>query len=107
METDVLVLGSGSAGLFFALTVAEHSSRRVLIVTKKERSESNTNYAQGGIAAVDDKQDSVAAHVRDTLIAGAGLCHEDAVNVLVTEGPERVNDLIELGARFTRTRSGK
>src|SRR5947209_17860704 len=107
MDTDVLVLGSGSAGLFFALYVAEHSSLRVLVVTKKERSESNTNYAQGGIASVVDTEDSHEAHVIDTLIAGAGLCHEDAVRVLVTEGPERVKDLIELGARFTHTSSGK
>lgn len=107
METDVLVLGSGSAGLFFALTIAEHSSLRVLIVTKKERSESNTNYAQGGIAAVEDTADSIEAHIQDTLIAGAGLCHEDAVRVLVTEGPQRVNDLVQLGADFTRTKGGK
>lgn len=107
MDTDVLVLGSGSAGLFFALTVAEQSALRVLIVTKKDRSESNTNYAQGGIASVEDNQDSLQAHVQDTLIAGAGICHEDAVEVLVREGPARVNDLIDLGARFTRGRGGK
>jgi L-aspartate oxidase len=106
-NTDVLVLGSGSAGLFFALTVAEHARARVLVVTKKERSESNTNYAQGGIASVASANDSLEAHYRDTLIAGAGLCHEDAVRILVTEGPERVNDLINLGADFTRNRSGK
>ncbi|MDP4198866.1 MAG: L-aspartate oxidase [Bacteroidota bacterium] len=107
METDVLVLGSGSAGLFFALTIAEHSSFRVLIITKKERSESNTNYAQGGIASVESEEDSLEAHIQDTLIAGAGLCHQDAVDVLVREGPDRVNDLIELGASFTRSRGGK
>ncbi len=107
MDTDVLVLGSGSAGLFFALTVAEQTRSRILLITKKERSESNTNYAQGGIAAVESESDSPEAHLRDTLIAGAGLCHEDAVRVLVSEGPARVNDLIRLGARFTRTKSGK
>ena len=64
----------------------------MLIVTKKERSESNTNYAQGGIASVVGGEDSLEAHVRDTLVAGAGLCHEDAVRVLVHEGPERVRD---------------
>ena len=80
---------------------------RVLIVTKKERSESNTNYAQGGIASVEGDEDSLESHFRDTITVGAGLCHEDAVRVLVNEGPERVNDLIELGARFTRTRGGK
>ena len=79
----------------------------VLVITKKDRSESNTNYAQGGIASVVDEMDSLEAHVRDTLIAGAGLCHEDAVRVLVKEGPERVADIIALGARFTRTSGGK
>lgn len=106
-ETDVLVLGSGSAGLFFALTVAEHTGMRVLVVTKKERSESNTNYAQGGIASVVRDSDSLEAHVQDTLIAGAGLCHEDAVRVLVKEGPERIGDLIALGAQFSKTRVGE
>jgi L-aspartate oxidase len=80
---------------------------RVLIVTKKERSESNTNYAQGGIASVASNEDSLESHFQDTITVGAGLCHEDAVRVLVNEGPERVNDLINLGARFTRTSTGK
>lgn len=76
-------------------------------MTKKERSESNTNYAQGGIASVIDEHDTYESHVQDTLIAGAGLCHEDAVRVLVEEGPQRVADLVELGAHFTKTRTGK
>ncbi len=80
---------------------------RVHVVTKKERSESNTNYAQGGIASVVNEADSLEAHVRDTLIAGAGLCHEDAVRVLVTEGPERIRDVMALGAQFSKTRSGE
>jgi L-aspartate oxidase len=79
---------------------------RIVVVTKKERYESNTNYAQGGIASVLDPHDTFEAHVHDTLIAGAGLCHEDAVRVLVEEGPDRVLDLIELGARFTKDRKG-
>ncbi len=79
---------------------------RVLIVTKKERSESNTNYAQGGIASVASNDDSLESHYLDTITAGAGLCHEDAVRVLVNEGPSRVKDLIDLGARFTHTRDG-
>jgi L-aspartate oxidase len=93
--------------LFFALEVAQQSKLRVLIITKKSRSESNTNYAQGGIASVVAEHDSLEAHIRDTLIAGAGLCHEDAVRVLVEEGPERVRELIQLGAKFTRTPTGK
>ena len=106
-ETDILVLGSGSAGLFFALECAKHSKLNILVVTKKERSESNTNYAQGGIASVMNEHDSYEAHIRDTLIAGAGLCHEDAVKILVEEGPLRIRDLMELGAKFTHDKSGK
>ena len=83
-----------------------NSRLKVIVVTKKERSESNTNYAQGGIASVVDELDSFDAHIRDTLIAGAGLCHEDAVTTLVHEGPECLQELIQLGTRFTKTSSG-
>ena len=83
-QFDYLVLGSGIAGLSFALKVAPRG--RVAIVTKKDRAESNTNYAQGGIAAVTSKEDSFELHVRDTLEAGAGLCDVEAVETLVTEG---------------------
>ncbi|MDP4219718.1 MAG: L-aspartate oxidase [Bacteroidota bacterium] len=107
ISTDILVLGSGSAGLFFALQVAKRSKLRIHIITKKERSESNTNYAQGGIASVMNEHDSYESHIRDTLIAGAGLCHEDAVRVLVEEGPQRIQDLIDLGTQFTHDESGK
>ena len=96
---DFLVLGSGIAGLSFALKVAPRG--RVAIVTKKDRAESNTNYAQGGIAAVTSKEDTVELHVRDTLTAGAGLCREDAVRTIVQEGPGRIAELIELGMHFT------
>ncbi|MBU6399384.1 MAG: L-aspartate oxidase, partial [Verrucomicrobia bacterium] len=96
---DFLVLGSGIAGLSFALRVAKQG--RVAIVTKKNRAESNTNYAQGGIAAVTSKEDSFELHVRDTLEAGAGLCHEAAVRTIVSEGPARIAELIELGMRFS------
>jgi L-aspartate oxidase len=96
---DVLVLGSGIAGLSFALKVAPNS--RVAIVTKKSRAESNTNYAQGGIAAVTSKEDSFDIHVRDTLEAGAGLCHEDVVRTIIEEGPARIAELIELGMKFS------
>jgi L-aspartate oxidase len=73
----------------------------VAIVTKKDRAESNTNYAQGGIAAVTSKEDSVELHVRDTLTAGAGLCQEDVVRTIVREGPARIAELIELGMQFS------
>src|SRR2546427_6363448 len=96
---DFLVLGSGIAGLSFALKVAPRG--RVAIITKKNRAESNTNYAQGGIAAVTSKEDSVELHVRDTLEAGAGLCKEDVVRTIIQEGPARIAELIELGMHFS------
>jgi L-aspartate oxidase len=98
-EFDYLVLGSGIAGLSFALKVAAHG--RVAIITKKNRAESNTNYAQGGIAAVTSREDSFEMHVRDTLEAGAGLCKESAVRTIVEEGPARIQELIELGMKFS------
>jgi L-aspartate oxidase len=99
-RVDFLVLGSGIAGLSFALKVAPHG--RVAIVTKKQRAESNTNYAQGGIASVWAADDSFEAHVEDTLTAGAGLCHRDLVELVVREGPARIRDLIALGTHFSR-----
>ncbi|HEV3049772.1 MAG TPA: FAD-dependent oxidoreductase, partial [Longimicrobium sp.] len=100
MQADVVVVGSGIAGLSFALKVAKYGT--VALITKKSRPESSTNWAQGGIAAVFGEDDSPALHMEDTLVAGAGLCHPDAVDVLVREGPERVRDLMDLGVRFTR-----
>ena len=99
-QSDFLILGSGIAGLSFALRAARHGS--VTVLAKRGRSESNTAHAQGGIAAVLSPLDSVEQHVQDTLIAGAGLCRERAVRVAVEEGPARVRELIELGAEFTR-----
>ena len=96
---DFLVLGSGIAGLSFALKVAGRG--RVAIITKKNRAESNTNYAQGGIAAVTSKEDSFEMHVRDTLDAGAGLCKEAVVRQIVEEGPARIAELIEFGMKFS------
>jgi len=96
---DVLVIGSGIAGLSFALRAAEHGT--VAVMTKKERAESSTNYAQGGIAAVMAEDDTVGLHVRDTLLAGAGLCHRDAVELLAREGADRVRDLMSWGVQFT------
>jgi L-aspartate oxidase len=96
---DFLILGSGIAGLTFALKVAPRG--RVAIITKKHRAESNTNYAQGGIAAVTSKEDSFGLHVRDTLEAGAGLCKEEVVRTIIQEGPARIAELIELGMKFS------
>ncbi|MGQ9658475.1 MAG: FAD-dependent oxidoreductase, partial [Fimbriimonadales bacterium] len=104
MEYDFLVLGSGIAGLTFALNAAPHGT--VAILTKKQRSESNTNYAQGGIATAVGADDSWELHLHDTLIAGAGLCERDAVEVLVREGPRLIRWLIELGAQFDRNPDG-
>lgn len=84
VETDVLVIGSGIAGLFTAIKASEQ--QRVLMITKKSLLESNTRYAQGGIAAVIAEDDSPAYHLQDTLVAGAGLCRSEAVEVLVNEG---------------------
>lgn len=97
-ETDVIVIGAGIAGLYAAIQASKH--HRVTIITKKSLFESNTRYAQGGIAAVISEEDSPIFHLQDTLIAGAGLCSEDAVNVLVYEGPTRVKELISLGTSF-------
>jgi L-aspartate oxidase len=99
-QFDYLVLGSGIAGLSFALQASRHGT--VAMLAKRGRSETNTVYAQGGIAAVLAPHDTVEEHIRDTLVAGAGLCREEAVRVAVTEGPARVRELIELGAEFTR-----
>src|SRR5881392_951814 len=98
-QFDFIVLGSGIAGLTFALKVASHG--RVAIITKKKRADSNTNYAQGGIASVTSKEDSFEAHVRDTLEAGAGLCREEVVRTIVEEGPARIQELIDFGMRFS------
>ncbi len=99
MKTDVLIIGSGIAGLYAALNIDPEFE--VYIVTKKNSAESNTNYAQGGIASVIDPTDSFQKHIEDTLIAGAGLCNKETVEILVKEGPERIYDLVDLGTKFT------
>jgi L-aspartate oxidase len=99
VASDYLVIGSGIAGLSFALQAAAHG--KVAIVTKREITESATNYAQGGIASVYSKEDTFDAHVKDTLIAGAGICHEDVVRMVVEEGPQVISNLIEWGVKFS------
>jgi L-aspartate oxidase len=98
-DYDFLVLGSGIAGLSFALKMAD--SGRVAVITKKRSTDSNTNYAQGGIACVTSEEDSFELHVRDTLQAGAGLCDERVVRSFVADGPARIQELIEFGIRFS------
>ncbi|MDG2335643.1 MAG: L-aspartate oxidase [Myxococcota bacterium] len=101
MKFDFLVIGSGVAGLHFALRVADRG--RVAIVTKRRASESATNYAQGGIAAVMNSEDSFDAHVQDTLYAGAGLCDEDVVHFVIERGPRAIDDLLKWGVNFDRS----
>jgi len=97
-QYDFVVIGSGIAGLTFALKAAQHGS--VAVVTKRKGVDSNTAVAQGGIACVTSDEDSFELHVRDTLEAGAGLCDEAAVRTIVMEGPKRVAELVSLGLHF-------
>jgi len=99
IESDFLVIGSGIAGLSYALQAADHGS--VAIVTKRDIGESATKYAQGGIASVFSAEDSFEAHIEDTMVAGAGICHEDVVRMVVEEGPQTIRNLIEWGVKFT------
>lgn len=103
-KTDFLIIGSGIAGLSYALKVAHLG--QVTIVTKKARVDSATNLAQGGIAAVLDGTDCFADHVADTLASGAGICHEGVVRQVVQGGPDRIKELIELGVRFNQNEQG-
>src|SRR3954453_10772816 len=97
-DYDFVVIGSGIAGLSFAWKAAQHGS--VAVVTKRKGSDSSTAWAQGGIACVTSGEDSFELHVQDTLGAGAGLCDEAVVRTIVTEGPERIRELMELGLQF-------
>ncbi|MBW4890411.1 L-aspartate oxidase [Mucilaginibacter sp. HMF5004] len=104
-DVDFLVIGSGIAGLSFALKAAKHG--KVLIVTKSNEDESNTKYAQGGVAVVvDKKDDSFEKHIKDTLIAGDGLCDKEIVEIVVKEGPERIQEIIDYGTNFDKTNQG-
>ena len=108
MQTDILVIGSGIAGLTYAIKIAEACpDKKVLVVTKSSSDETNTKYAQGGIAVVNDlDNDSFAKHIEDTIIAGDGLCNEEIVEIVVKEGTLRVNEIIEWGARFDKDAEG-
>ncbi|MGH7441822.1 MAG: L-aspartate oxidase, partial [bacterium] len=105
-RSDVLILGSGIAGLATALKAAEQGLS-VTVLAKRKAEETNTSRAQGGIASVLDAEDSFVSHINDTLKAGAGLCRTNVVEAVVKEGPERIADLVRWGVRFTRVGPGK
>ncbi len=109
MRADYLVIGSGIAGLTYALRVAYHNKdHSVVVVTKGDKDESNTKYAQGGIATVHDRNmDSFEQHIEDTLIAGDGLCNEAVVRMVVEEGPARLQELIDWGVKFDENNTGE
>src|SRR5215831_19530706 len=108
MQTDFLVIGSGIAGLTYALKIAEtFPGKTVMIITKTTADETNTKYAQGGVAVVNDlENDSFEKHIEDTLVAGDGLCNQRVVEIVVKEGPERVNEIIDWGAKFDKEPDG-
>jgi len=108
MQTDFLIIGSGIAGLTYALKVAQHCpDKQVTVVTKATPDETNTKYAQGGIAVVNDlENDSFEKHIEDTLIAGDGLCNKEVVEIVVKEGPARVQEIIDWGAQFDKDPQG-
>jgi len=105
-EYDLVIVGSGIAGLSFALKVAQ-AGYRVAIFTKKDKAESNTNYAQGGIAAVTSAGDDLEKHVEDTLEAGDGLCDPEVVRDILRDGPSRIQDLVDLGVSFSSLDDGR
>jgi L-aspartate oxidase len=108
IQTDFLVIGSGIAGLSYAMKVAQHHpDKKVLVITKSRADETNTKYAQGGIAGVTDfEHDSYDKHIQDTLVAGDGLCNPHTVEIVVKEGPQRIREIIEWGTRFDKDSEG-
>ena len=109
METNILIIGSGVAGLTLAVKLAERfPKKKITVVTKAHQSESNTKYAQGGVAAVFDlKEDSFQKHIEDTLIAGDGLCDKSVVKMVIKDGPQRLKELMEWGANFDTEANGE
>ena len=108
MQTDFLVIGSGVAGLTYAIKTAKaFPGKSITIITKTTADETNTKYAQGGVAGVWDANDSFEKHIEDTLIAGDGLCNKKIVEIVVKEGPERIKEIIGYGADFDKDESGE
>lgn len=104
VRCDFLVIGSGIAGLAFALKAAEKG--KVCVITKAKMDDCSTNYAQGGIAAVMYEPDNFDKHVRDTMVAGAGYCNEEVVRMVVSEAPARIREMIEMGVDFDKKSDG-
>jgi len=104
-QYDFLVIGSGLGGLSFALKAAAYG--KVCLIAKSELEETNTRYAQGGIAAVTYEPDSLEKHVKDTLVAGDHLCNEEVVKLVVKEGPAQIRELIQWGTEFDKESNGK
>src|ERR1700712_4497218 len=109
IQTDFLVVGSGIAGLTYALKMAQHfPDKKVTVITKTRTDETNTKYAQGGIAGVwDNENDSFEKHIEDTLIAGDGLCNPKTVEIVVKEGPLRIQEMIDWGTQFDKDEEGE
>jgi L-aspartate oxidase len=108
IQTDFLVVGSGIAGLSYALKISQYyPNKKITVITKTQADETNTKYAQGGIAGVTDlENDSFDKHIQDTLIAGDGLCNPKTVEIVVTEGPERIKEIIDWGTQFDKDPEG-
>ena len=108
IQTDYLIIGSGVAGLTFAIKIAtKFPNKKITIVTKSSEDESNTKYAQGGIAIVQNKlEDNFEKHIDDTLVCGDGLCDKDIVSMVITDGPKRLKELIDWGTRFDQNEEG-
>lgn len=108
LQTDYLVIGSGIAGLSFAIkTARQFPNKTITILTKAQAAETNTKYAQGGIAVVGEAPDTIEKHVQDTLISGDGLCDEEIVKIVIEEGPERVQEMIDWGTQFDKDNKGE
>ena len=108
MKTDFLVIGSGIAGLTYVIKIAERfPNKKVVVVTKGSEKDSNTNYAQGGVAIVQNESDSFEKHVRDTLLSGDGLCDEEVVRMVISEGPECLEEMVNWGVHFDTDSEGE
>ena len=108
IETDFLIIGSGISGLSLALNLSKlFPEEKILLITKESLHHSSTYHAQGGIACVSNSGDNFEKHIKDTILAGDGLCNEKIVKTIITQAPKRIGELIELGVKFTRNENGE